>query len=160
MNPFFFGKLPAFGDFVSRGLSAPMMQWWDAWCSDAVRGKPLSAGVSGLRYDANRPDIFRIEQPAVTGSQWQAGCIAPSNDRVGRVFPFVAGITSATPIDAGAAAAIGEQLAVSIGTRLERHKDLDAVTAAVLAAARYGLSARRPPSGTTAVEERCLCRGT
>ena len=50
-SPFLFGKLPAHGDFVSRGMEAAAQQVWDGWASGEIaRGvehesAPLDVGA-------------------------------------------------------------------------------------------------------------------
>ncbi|MCE6959793.1 type VI secretion system-associated protein TagF [Cereibacter sphaeroides] len=73
----FFGKLPAAGDFVARGLPAPFCRAWDAWVTRHLAQR-LGNGApqGGLR--------FRLS----SGGRMAAGVILPSKDRVGRRFPL------------------------------------------------------------------------
>lgn len=75
----FFGKLPGMGDFVERGLAAEFRRNWDRWLSHHILPR-LRAGAiwpqGGLR--------FRL----VSGGHSAAGLILPSQDSVGRLFPF------------------------------------------------------------------------
>ncbi|EYD77451.1 IcmF-related protein [Rubellimicrobium mesophilum DSM 19309] len=72
------GKLPATGDFISRGLPDAFRARWDAWVTRhlAALAEPWPAG--GLR--------FRL----VSGGQTASGLVAPSRDAAGRSFPFTA----------------------------------------------------------------------
>lgn len=75
----FFGKLPATGDFVSRGLPDVFRRHWDGWLTQHIvplqrRGLDLPSG--GLR--------FRL----VSGGRMAAGTILPSMDSAGRRFPL------------------------------------------------------------------------
>lgn len=75
----FFGKLPATGDFVSRGLPDGFRRAWDGWITRHVaprlrEGAALPEG--GLR--------FRL----TSGGRAAAGVILPSQDSAGRVFPL------------------------------------------------------------------------
>ncbi|MCX7888230.1 MAG: type VI secretion system-associated protein TagF [Rhodobacteraceae bacterium] len=75
----FFGKIPATGDFVWRGLPDRFRQSWDAWITRHV-APALRAGdgpaAGGLR--------FRL----VSGGRAAAGVILPSEDSAGRRFPL------------------------------------------------------------------------
>lgn len=75
----FFGKLPGLGDFVERGLAPEFRRNWDRWLSHHILPR-LRAGAfwseGGLR--------FRL----VSGGHSAAGVIVPSQDAVGRLFPF------------------------------------------------------------------------
>ena len=75
----FFGKLPATGDFVGRGLPDGFRKPWDAWLTRHVaplqrEGAAFPAG--GLR--------FRLP----SGGRLAAGVILPSRDSAGRLFPL------------------------------------------------------------------------
>jgi type VI secretion system protein ImpM len=75
----FFGKLPATGDFVSRGLPDAFRRHWDGWLTRHIApllrtGPELPPG--GLR--------FRL----VSGGRVAAGTILPSADSAGRQFPL------------------------------------------------------------------------
>lgn len=75
----FFGKLPATGDFVARGLPDAFRQSWDAWLTRHIaplqrRGLALPPG--GLR--------FRLP----SGGRLAAGVILFSQDSAGRQFPL------------------------------------------------------------------------
>jgi len=71
-----FGKLPATGDFVARGLAPDVLAWLDPWIS---------------RYLAPRfavsttPLVFRFAYPPGP----LAGLATASRDRAGRAFPLV-----------------------------------------------------------------------
>ncbi|WP_333816600.1 type VI secretion system-associated protein TagF [Tabrizicola sp.] len=82
----FFGKLPATGDFVSRGLPDTFRKPWDAWLTRHVA--PLQR--EGLIFP---PGGLRFRLPS--GGHLAAGLILPSQDSAGRLFPlsllFIAG---------------------------------------------------------------------
>lgn len=143
MTGFLFGKLPAFGDFVSRGLSAPMRDWWDGWCTTAL----LDAcwrfeGTFEQRYSPTEPRRFLIEP--LGGASWQAGCVIASRDRAGRAFPFVLGITCLSPIEPITGGAMAERIASCLGSVFEPRIDLDALAATARDAANDPLTASRP----------------
>lgn len=83
---FLFGKLPALGDFVCRGMTAMQRKAWDARCIAAlaeVRDEAL--------LEATPPHGFLLA-PTAGEPFWQLGCVAPSCDRAGRHFLLVLGV--------------------------------------------------------------------
>lgn len=70
----FFGKLPAAGDFVARGLPEGFVRPWDRWLTRHVAPLPLPVG--GLRFSL------------VSGGRCVAGVLLPSQDRHGRRYPL------------------------------------------------------------------------
>jgi type VI secretion system protein ImpM len=73
----FFGKIPAAGDFVARGLSPAFRKAWDLWVTRHLI--PLLDGewpAGGLR--------FRL----ASGGRVAAGVVVPSADAAGRRFPL------------------------------------------------------------------------
>jgi len=75
----FFGKLPATGDFVWRGLPAAFRKPWDAWLTRHIaplQREGTSFPEGGLR--------FRLP----SGGRLAAGVITPSEDSAGRQFPL------------------------------------------------------------------------
>ena len=83
-----YGKLPAFGDFVTRGLSHAVTEKWDAW---------LQAGLAHSRnvFEAGWLEAYQKAplwrfclQSGVLGEMAWCGLMFPSVDRVGRHFPF------------------------------------------------------------------------
>lgn len=86
----FYGKIPATGDFVGRGLPGAFVQTWDRWVASHLAPLQSSGAWSedlALRFllgpDANGP---------------MAGVVVTSNDRAGRRFP----LTVAAPLPAAA----------------------------------------------------------
>lgn len=84
----FYGKIPATGDFVGRGLPGAFVRAWDRWVASHLA--PLqSSGIwtekVALRFllgaEANGP---------------MAGIVVPSSDKAGRRFP----LTVASPLSA------------------------------------------------------------
>lgn len=74
-----FGKLPATGDFVWRGLPDAFRKHWDFWLTRHVA--PL------LRHGPGLPDSgIRFRLPS--GGRLAAGLILPSQDSAGRHFPL------------------------------------------------------------------------
>lgn len=75
----FFGKLPATGDFVWRGLPDAFRRNWDAW---------LTRHIAPLLRDGATfpPGGLRFRLPS--GGRLAAGVILPSRDSAGRRFPL------------------------------------------------------------------------
>jgi type VI secretion system protein ImpM len=85
-----YGKLPSAGDFVSRHMPYGLQQFWDAWLASGMESLKERNPVSGWAVWGNMPKWgFLLPcQPGVPIGQ--LGVLAPSCDRVGRVFPFLA----------------------------------------------------------------------
>lgn len=97
-----FGKLPAHGDFVSRGIAAADRDRLDAWLSASLAEARQALGTAfEARYDQALPWQGRGE--GVTGA------IAASQDAAGRRFPLLV-LTAGTD-----AAACEEWLYQAIG---------------------------------------------
>lgn len=75
MQPGFFGKLPAYGDFMCRGLSAPIRKSLDHWITRYIGQKPLPAGGLRARLTIGGAPYFLV--------------IIASRDKRGRDFPIV-----------------------------------------------------------------------
>ena len=78
-RPGFFGKLPATGDFVARGLPDALRQSWDRWVTRPLAPRQRAGAVwpeGGLR--------FRL----VSGGRAAGGVVVPSADSAGRGFPL------------------------------------------------------------------------
>jgi type VI secretion system protein ImpM len=77
-----FGKLPAHGDFVSRGWAPEERDALDAWLSSSLAAAREEAG---LAFDDlyNRAPPWRFVTPTM------AGALAPSQDGAGRCFPLL-----------------------------------------------------------------------
>ena len=85
-----FGKLPAVGDFASRGIPQPLREVLHSW---------IAEGMADLA--ARQPDEWReaylvspvwhfCANPGVWGESAALGCIAPSIDKIGRCSPLIA----------------------------------------------------------------------
>jgi type VI secretion system protein ImpM len=96
---FLFGKLPAHGDFVARGLTTAEQERWDRWASaglEAARER-LGDGFEAA-HDAALPWRF----VAADGEGWTAGAVTCSVDAAGRRFVAVLGVDGLTPQHAAA----------------------------------------------------------
>lgn len=138
---FLFGKLPAFGDFVSRGLSARTRDYWDTWCTSAVLdARSRFEETLDQRFCSTEPRRF-LAAPS-EGGCWQTGCIVASSDRAGRAFPFILGVSSFASIEPGAGAVMGERIAACLQMLPEASVDLDALVVAAATAAKNVSGAR------------------
>jgi type VI secretion system protein ImpM len=142
MTGFLFGKVPALGDFVARGLSPRARLWWDDRCSRALLDAQQRLGDD---FDRDYPALpaERFVLAPTGGMAWQAGCVMPSRDRAGRAFPFVWGIASPVAIDMDDGAAIGERIAARLGDMGATPIDLDALAATAADLARDAVGERR-----------------
>lgn len=85
----FFGKLPAVGDFVRRGLPLDFLRTWDGHFQNAI-----DTGQSRLGHHWHNAwhasPVWRfLLPPGTCGEHAWAGVMGPSSDRVGRGFPMV-----------------------------------------------------------------------
>ena len=102
VQAFLFGKAPAHGDFVSRGLASDVEAVWDAWASREVTraAEDLGAAFSSA-HDAVPPIRF-VTGPGDLGPEWRAGAVAASIDATGRRFILAAGLDGLSPARASA----------------------------------------------------------
>ncbi len=87
-QPGLYGKLPAYGDFLTRNLSGEFVQIWDEWMQCYVSGPKQQIGAGWLDVYLTSP-IWRfvLSVGAADNHNW-AGLVMPSIDRVGRYFPI------------------------------------------------------------------------
>jgi type VI secretion system protein ImpM len=105
---FLFGKLPAHGDFVARGLPDHARQAWDERTTSLIDTARSSLGEQFEdAYDASPPWRF-VCGPSSLGQDWRAGALAPSVDSAGRRFFLAVGVDG---LSAEAAGAAGERVA-------------------------------------------------
>lgn len=91
-RPFLFGKLPAFGDFLCRGLTAEAQDIWDRRCTDTLVTTRARGGDAFDKILETTPPRGFVLEPGRGEAYWQVGCAAFSCDRVGRPFLFVLGV--------------------------------------------------------------------
>lgn len=83
-----FGKLPSYGDFLSRDLDSGFVEVWDEWLQGFVQGTQEQLGEAWLDVYLTSPIWrFAFSSGVVDDSTW-VGLLLPSVDRVGRYFPF------------------------------------------------------------------------
>jgi type VI secretion system protein ImpM len=83
-----FGKVPAHGDFVRRGLPTSFVGPWDTWLQDGMATAREALGDRwASRWDSAPPWRFALPAGAC-GPDAVAGVMLPSEDMVGRRFPI------------------------------------------------------------------------
>lgn len=120
---FVFGKLPAHGDFVARGLSAGERDSWDAFLSASLAQAREALGERFETHYDSAP-AWRFALGDATGA------IAPSVDRAGRRFPLMLGRAgSDSPETANLAAACEDLLYRALGETMTIDSVWDAMCA-------------------------------
>ena len=141
MPAILFGKLPAHGDFVARGLSAGERDAFDRWLSAELAGARDALGDAfDPCFEAAPPWRFAWEEDA---GLWTAGALAPSVDAAGRRFPLLLARTSLRPGQADGMAGACEDL---IYAALAEAWDADKVTEMAERAA-FGEGGEAPHEG-------------
>lgn len=130
---FLFGKLPAHGDFVRRGLDDAGEAAWDDWASTALAARSDALGTDFEDAHAFAPPWrFVLGPGGLSGAGWSAGAVMASLDGAGRRFVVVLG---AAGLSAGVALAHGAAIAgraETVGRKaLEDGLDVDAAAAAL-----------------------------
>jgi type VI secretion system protein ImpM len=83
-----YGKVPAHGDFVRRGLPSSFVTPWDAWLQAGVAAAREHLGAHWAGAWDSAP-AWRFALPAgACGPDPVAGVMLPSEDLVGRRFPI------------------------------------------------------------------------
>lgn len=99
LDRWMFGKLPALGDFVARGLDFPLRDAIDSWLSAQMQeGRERFGAGFEARYDAAPAWYFVDCDP---DGKWSGGAMCASIDAAGRRFP----VLLATPANDGVEAA-------------------------------------------------------
>jgi type VI secretion system protein ImpM len=97
-----FGKLPARGDFLDRGLPKSFTDPWYAWLTNGLAAGRAAFGVKFEERYMNAP-VWRFALRAdAAGPQPVCGIMMPSVDMVGRHFPLtlaIVGEGASSPVD-------------------------------------------------------------
>jgi len=91
--PGLYGKLPAHGDFVRRGWSDVAVARLDEWLADGLvrlRGRAGEEGVAAALQTA--PAWIGVVPGGMAGEEALLVALAPSADRVGRLFFLTLGL--------------------------------------------------------------------
>lgn len=130
--PFLFGKLPAHGDFVTRGLTPEAERIWDDWASAEIAVAQEALGEDfDAAHDASPPWGF-IGGPGVLGPDWRCGAATASIDSAGRRYLLVAGHAGLSEAEAaftGLAGALAAEM--TLRRILVEGLDADAAIAAL-----------------------------
>lgn len=133
-QPLLFGKLPAHGDFVARGLSVEDRQRTDDWLSASLaEARMRYAAEFDDRYDRTPPWRF-VHRCTGKGC---AGVLVPSVDAAGRRFPLLIGV-DAIPVELGGR--VAAHCEAMVYAAFEQRWDADGLLAA-LASPRTGVDA-------------------
>lgn len=95
----FHGKLPNVGDFVQRRLPASFVNPWDTAMQSAFAAASAAVGEAWPEtFLASSLWRFALRTNVCGRLPW-VGVVAPSHDRVGRVYPLVLAVSP--PVAAG-----------------------------------------------------------
>jgi type VI secretion system protein ImpM len=122
-----YGKLPARGDFVGRGLPTRWRRDWDGWLQ---RGLALAATTlegAALRERLGSFAPWRYLALPAPGEIW-CGIMVASHDRVGRAFPLTLAERFAAPASPDESAA---RLAALLDAAAQGPDALEAAIAAL-----------------------------
>ena len=92
-NAGLYGKVPAHGDFIDRGLPSGFINVWDDWLQRSVASSQEVLGEGWLDYYLTSPIWRFVLSPGTIDSQARAGVLLPSVDSVGRYFPLTIAAT-------------------------------------------------------------------
>jgi type VI secretion system protein ImpM len=106
-----YGKLPARGDFVGRGLPARWRSDWDAWLQRGIALAAATLQGAALRERLGAFAPWRYTALPAPGEIW-CGIIVASHDRVGRAFPL-------TLVERCAAPASPHEIAAGLASLLD-----------------------------------------
>ena len=105
-----FGKIPAHGDFISRGLPPALHEACDLWLSAELARARARFADFDRRYQSAAPWHY-VDCDA--NGAWSGGALCPSVDAVGRRFPILVGAPAASPAEADGAARAALELVFS-----------------------------------------------
>ncbi|MGD9511661.1 MAG: type VI secretion system-associated protein TagF [Geminicoccaceae bacterium] len=83
-----FGKLPALGDFVARGLDPSFTEAWHGWLERGLAAARADLGESFLPAYMQAPAWRFALTAGLAGELPVTGIMVPSVDAVGRWFPL------------------------------------------------------------------------
>jgi type VI secretion system protein ImpM len=122
-----YGKLPARGDFVGRGLPSRWRRDWDAWLQRGIALAATALDDTALRERLRAFAPWRYLALPAPGEIW-CGIIVASHDRVGRAFPLTLAERLAAPASPHESAA---RLASLLASTAEGPEALEAAIAAL-----------------------------
>ncbi|WP_054108159.1 type VI secretion system-associated protein TagF [Novosphingobium sp. AAP83] len=140
LSNWLFGKLPAHGDFVARGIDAPTRDALDLWLTaEMERGQAVWGDSFAERYEA--APVWHFVDMDAAGC-WTGGILCASTDRVGRRFPLM---FAAPAVDCENAAALSAGCLTFLGQAFAQGWDADQLANAQVAAEALPWS----PTGAT-----------
>jgi len=122
-----YGKLPARGDFVGRGLPTRWRSDWDGWLQRGLALAATTLDGAALRERLRAFSPWRYLALPASGEIW-CGIMVASHDRVGRAFPLTLAERLAEPASPGDSAA---RLASLLGAAAEGPEALEAAIVAL-----------------------------
>ncbi|WDE02876.1 type VI secretion system-associated protein TagF [Thalassomonas viridans] len=84
----FYGKLPAFGDFIRRNITPVFVDRWDNWLMRAMENASWQLQDSWQQLYLQAPVWRFYLSEGVLDENAFLGITMPSVDRVGRLYPF------------------------------------------------------------------------
>jgi type VI secretion system protein ImpM len=93
------GKLPARGDFVGRGLPPRWRAEWDSWLQRGIALAATTSDRPALRERLGAFGPWRYLASCAPGETW-CGILVASHDRAGRTFPLTIAERLAAPAPA------------------------------------------------------------
>ena len=144
---FLVGKLPAHGDFVSRGMPRSVAAAWDAWCSAGLDAAEAGFGAAFVTRQRAMPPWRFCFDPGLIDGHWHVGAILPSRDRADRAFLLVAGARAEAPPVPDALEAFTGEVAACCRNAIDAGWSADALHAALEAIAETpsNVPAAEPP---------------
>lgn len=121
------GKLPARGDFVGRGLPPRWRAEWDEWLQRGIGLAAATVDGDALRERLAGFEPWRYLALPAAAEAW-CGIVVPSRDRVGRAFPLTLAERVIVPVSAAACAV---RLASLLDAAFQGPDVLEAAIAAV-----------------------------
>lgn len=129
LSNWLFGKMPAHGDFVARGIDAPTRDALDLWLTAEMERAQAAWGESfEPRYDA--APVWHFVDADAEG-HWIGGILCASTDRVGRRFPLM---FAAPAPDSESAAATSAGCLTVVAKAFSQGWDVDQLASALVEA--------------------------
>jgi type VI secretion system protein ImpM len=87
-EPGYYGKLPTYGDFITKRLPRDFIAPWDEWLQVGIAAAKERLPQEWLTFYLNCPPWKFVLGSGICGEQPCAGVTIPSVDKVGRYFNF------------------------------------------------------------------------
>lgn len=84
----YYGKLPAYGDFIQKRLAQDFINVWHEWLQSGMLAAREREPDNWLSYYLNCPAWCFVLSAGICGEQAVTGVTIPSVDKVGRYFNF------------------------------------------------------------------------